>query len=249
MAITISLGNPGSGKTLMSVRDMILNRNNRKTYTNILPLKPKLTPNIIPIKPDMIIKNKIVGHNRKNEAVYKLELNKDFWVNINEPINVVLDEVHSILNSRRSMSKVNQIVTDWMALIRRVLGSSSTGYGELTLISQLHNRIDVIARDMATLIKYHLCHYTKQCIDCKLVWNEHSDFPEPIFVCPRCKNSRIRIVSYLFEVWHFANMEKYLMWKDQKLNTFHKHYLIRNAEQYFKYYNTLQWDNLFSEFY
>ena len=148
--IKIILGNVGSGKTALAVREMFVNKLNRKTYSNIITKNLK---NVVPITPRMIIKEEIVTYKKnrktgKEEPVYKHTLNVKFWKDIKEPINVVLDEAHSIINARRSMSKINIIVTDWIALIRRVLGQSESGYGELVLISQLANRIDVIAREM-----------------------------------------------------------------------------------------------------
>jgi len=151
------------------VREMALNLNQRKTYSNIQTnLK-----NQIDIRSDMIIKREIVDYkkNRKTEEkepVYKYALNIDFWKKIKEPLNVCIDEAHTILNSRRAMSKVNIIVSDWLALIRRVLGQTDAGFGELTFISQLANRIDVIARDMATNIIYTICHYLKTCKLCSM---------------------------------------------------------------------------------
>ncbi len=138
---------------------MALNKTNRKVYSNIIT---KGLDNVIPIKNDMIVKKEIKDYKKNRqgemEPVYELKLNMEYWQKITEPISCVLDEAHSIINARRAMSKVNIIITDWIALLRRVLGSSSSGYGELVLITQLPNRIDIIAREMATQIRYHKCH-------------------------------------------------------------------------------------------
>lgn len=229
---------------------MAMNLNERKTYSNI---QTKLK-NQVDISPEMIIHREIVDHkkNRKTgdmEPVYKYSLNVDFWKNINEPINVILDEAHTILNSRRAMSKTNIIVSNWIALIRRVLGQSDSGYGDLTFISQLSNRIDVIARDMATNIVYCICHFLKTCNNCGATWKENSEMPEGFIVCPVCKSNDLYKHSHKIQVWHFPNMQMFLAWHQMGAKTYYKRYIIKNIEKYFPLYNTLQWDNMFSDFY
>lgn len=88
----------------------------------------------------MIIKDEVVGTKKnkmtgREEPVVKYKLNVDFWKEIKEPINVVIDEAHTLYNARKAMSKVNIITTEWLALIRRVLGSRESGHGELTFIN------------------------------------------------------------------------------------------------------------------
>ena len=248
--IKIVLGNVGSGKTAFAVREMALNLNRRKTYSNI---KTKMK-NQVDISADMIINREIVDYkkNRKTgekEAVYKFTLNMDYWKNIKEPINVVLDEAHTILNARRSMSKVNIIVSDWIALIRRVLGQTDAGSGELVFISQLWNRIDIIARDMATNIVYTICHFQKTCENCGTTWQENSEMPEGYIVCPYCSGYKIQKYNHRLECWHFPNMQMFQIWHQFSQATYYKHYYINDIEDYFPLYDTLQWDNMFSNFY
>lgn len=248
--IKIILGNLGSGKTAFAVREMALNLSNRKTYSNV---KTDLK-NQVDISPDMIIHKEIVDYktNKKTEEqepVYKFTLNVEYWKKIKEPINVVLDEAHTILNSRRAMSKVNIIVSDWLALLRRVLGATEAGFGEITFISQLANRIDVIARDMATNIVYTICHYLKTCKKCETTWQENSEMPEGYIICPVCESSEIMKHTHKLECWHFANMPLFQVWHSFGQNTFYKHYYINDIEDYFHLYNTLQWDNMFASMY
>ncbi len=248
--IKIILGNLGSGKTALAVREMCINPTKRKTYSNIhTNLK-----NQIDISPEMIIKKEIVDYkkNRKTgekEPIYKYALNIDFWKKIKEPINIILDEAHTILNARRAMSKTNIIVSDWLSLIRRVLGQSESGFGELTFISQLSNRIDIIARDMATNILYTICHYVKSCKDCRISWTENSEMPEGYNVCPSCHSIKLIKQNHRIEVWHFANMQKFQLWFQLGQRTYYKRYFVNDIEEYFPLYNTLQWDNMFSSFY
>ena len=166
--IRISIGNVGSGKTASEVREMALNKARRTYYSNI---NTKTIKNNVLIDPSMIVDKELVGEKKNKitnvvEPVYKFKVNLEFWKGIKEPINVIIDEAHSILNSRRSMSKINILITDWLALIRRVLGQTESGEGELVFITQLPRRIDSLARDMATQIRYHLCHYVKTCKKC-----------------------------------------------------------------------------------
>ena len=58
--IKLILGNVGSGKTALAVRDMYHNRLQRTTYSNIkTPLK-----NVKEINPKMIIKQEIVDYKK-----------------------------------------------------------------------------------------------------------------------------------------------------------------------------------------
>lgn len=247
--IRISLGNVGSGKTASEVREMMLNASRRTTYTNV---KTKIKHGRL-LEPSMIIKKEQVDTIKKKsgevQPVFDYKLNVEYWKSIKEPINVVLDEAHSIMNSRRAMSKTNVIITDWLALIRRVLGQSESGYGELVFITQLPNRIDVIAREMAHQVRYHVCHFQKTCKKCGTTWRENSEMPESIWICPSCGDDRLRKHSHQIEVWHFSSMKEFEMWREFGQKNFYKHYLINDIEKYFPLYDTLQWDNLFGEYY
>lgn len=247
--ITVYTGNIGSGKTLSAVREMSLEKR-RKIYTNI---KTKLKHCKL-ISPEMIIKKDMVKTIKKRdgsgtlEPVYEYKLNKDYWQGIKEPISVVLDEIHSIMDSRRAMSKTNKILNDWLSLLRRVLGQSEAGYGELVLITQLSRRLDVIAREMAHQIRYHVCYYKKRCRKCGCTWQENSEMPEPLEDCPRCVSWNIYKLSHVIYVYCFDSMEKFNFYRDTGTKTFYKCYYFP-AEKYFKLYDTLQWDNLFDDYY
>ena len=251
--IRISLGKVGSGKTAMEVRNIILNPNKRVTYSNILIKKCKHAKLL---KPEYIIKKEVVNIKTNKSTgelknVYEHKLNIEYWKNINETIDVTLDEAHSILNARRSMSSTNVIVSDWMALIRRVLTGSGNAKGEgtLTLISQLHNRIDSIARDMANQVCYHIAHYIKTCSKCDYSWRENTEVPESIWRCPRCDQGYIKKHSINIEIYYFNSMTAYEEWNESGIPTYYKRQLVKDIEKYFPYYSTLQWDNMFSEFY
>lgn len=243
------MGNVGSGKTACQVRELILNKSRRKTYSNIITDK---IPNNVLINPGMIIKKELIKTVKKRdgstEKVFKLSLNKEYWQSIKEPINVVIDEAHTMLNPRKSSSKCNIILTEFISLARRILGDSSTGYGELIFITQLQRRIDIIAREMCTQVRYHICHFTKTC-KCGTMWTENSEMPEGLWECPSCGGIKITKQNFRIEVWHFPSMTDYEAWKLWGNKTFYKHYFINDIEKYFPFYDTQQWDNLFSEYY
>ncbi len=256
MVIRISLGNAGSGKTLMEVRNIDIN-SDIKTYSNI---QTKLK-NQIDIDPSMIVKKELVDLKKsritgKDDPVYKFKPNLEYWQKATKknPVNIVIDEAHSIYSSRKSMSKLNICISDWIALIRRVVGENSQYQGELVLISQLWNRIDIIAREMATQIRYHKCHYYKSCIECGLSWNETSEMAEMYMQCPRCNTRNLFKHNYMVEIWKFKSMQKYQEWDRGFLGSkgsrpYYSHYFVQNIEKYFPMYNTLQISNMFSEDY
>lgn len=235
--IRLSVGNVGSGKTATEVREMILSPNKRATFTNILIKGGIAVPHVKLLQKEMILEETEDG---------KFKLNIEFWKQLKEPINIVIDEAHTIFNSRRAMSKKNIIISEWIALIRRVLGASESGVGDLVLITQMPYRIDNIARDMANQVRYHICHFRKICPNCKYNWIETSETAEPVHQCPMCNHPKVIKCNHTIEVWHFTTVQSYMEWKLLGKQTFHRHYMVNDIEAYFPYYDTLQWDNLFN---
>jgi len=241
------LGNVGSGKSACVVREMILNNSHRKTFSNIKTSKVK---NNIMINKDMIMTKEVVRIMKNGTEICKYHLNKDFWKDTQEKegaINVVLDEAHTLMNARRSGSAVNKVMGDFVALLRRILGTTDAGYGELTLITQLLRRIDVVARDMCTHVRYHVCHYNKTCKKCGCTWYENNENPEPAYNCKSCGSGQIKKHNHKIEVWHFKNVQLYLDWFEFGRKTYHKHYMVNDIEKYFPHYNTMQWENFISD--
>ena len=246
--IRIFLGNIGSGKTACAVREMVNDPLKLKTYSNIITT----LPDQITISKDMIIKKEIVDYKKNKKTgedtpLYKQSLNMDYWKNIGESIHVVLDEAHSIMNSRQAMKTSNILITQWIALIRRILNQGDGLSGDLTLITQLPNRIDTIARDMATQIRFHICHYVKYCTSCGPRFKETSQTPEPLRYCPLCGEATIKKNSYVIEVLHFKSISHYNAWEVEGIKTYHRRYYIKDIEKYFPLYDTLQWEHLFED--
>ena len=244
--IQILLGNIGSGKSAVCVRE-ILNHPENTYISNIKT--PKLKNNIM-LDRSMIVKEIPTGRISKGQEVMKYTVNREYWEEIKKKhpaIHVIIDEAHTIMNSRRSMSKLNIVVSEWLALLRRVVGQDSNGQGSLTLISQLDYRVDIIARDMATNVRYHVCHYQKTCLKCGVTWQENNEMPEPQYVCPRCGSHKVKRHTFVIEKWSFQGMNQFMMFKYRGQKTYYEHFLIHDIEQSFPMYDTLQWDNLISE--
>lgn len=237
--LTLVFGKVGSGKSATVVRDIIRNENGFKTYSNINIFGDK---KVIPLKTEMIIK---FEEDKKGNRLPK-EVNVDFWKNIKEPCNIVLDEVHTLLNARRR-DKLNTIMNDWVALLRRVIGSAESGHGEMILITQLPRRIDVIERELANKIRYCICHYAKMCRDCESRWTETSETSKPLWKCPTCGKNDIKKYNHMIECFEFSDIQKFNMWDAFKEKTYFSHYIIKDIENYFKYYDTLQWESLITE--
>jgi hypothetical protein len=244
MAIRIVIGAIGSGKTASIVKEMLDNPK-LHYYTNI---KTDL-PNCTLINSNMICRKEILGVTKSGKETKKFHLNLDYWKGLKGSVNVVLDEAHSIVNSRRSMSSATQIILEWVSLLRRILGENSKGSGDLILITQLPERIDVVCRDMSRNVASYRCHYKKSCKRCGATWQEHSDFPEDIKICPACSSDDLHKHSFMIEVKHYAGMRPYEDEKFFGVKSFYKHYIVTDIEKSFTHYSTLQWENLFSDLY
>jgi hypothetical protein len=240
--IEIILGNIGSGKTATVVREIVMRRDGKTTFSNIQ--MPDVA-HCIEINKNMIVTE---IDDPKNPKKTKEVMNVAFWqdaVKKYGAVNVVIDEAHTVLNARRSMSKQNIIMTEWIALLRRVIGGSSENAGKLVLISQLDRRLDSISREMATRIKFCRCWYEKECQKCGSVFMESNEAPEKLFRCGECDALGLKQKNFIIEVYEFTDIEKYEKFAYWKLKSYYKHYYITDIEKYFSFYDTLQWDNMF----
>lgn len=232
------------------VREIIKNDDGRKTYTNIVMHKtPKR--DVETIKHRMIFKDKVVKTKKDGEKITKKVLNIEYWKSRKDKnkrgINVILDEAHTLIDSRRSMSTENRVMNDFLALLRRILGDSGAGYGELVLITQLKRRIDVNARELATSVHYHVAHYTTVCPECGFEKRENNEQYNYMRRCLMCGNNKLRKKDFVIEKWEFDSMDNYELWKEHGLKRYENHYYVTDIEQYFDYYDTFQWENLITE--
>lgn len=107
-------------------------------------------PNCTRLKVEHIIKEKIEGYKKDGTPIKKIVVNWDFWENLKKKskgFDIVLDEVHNVLHSRRSMSQWNTLASMWLTQIRKILGSSELHH--LYLISQRPEAVDITARELA----------------------------------------------------------------------------------------------------
>lgn len=244
--IRILLGNVGSGKTALAVRDIILSE--LPIYSNIIT--PRLKKNHV-IKKEHIFKEEIVKVLKSGEVKTKTVLNSEYWHDLKKKhpaISVYIDEAHTLLNPRRSMSKKNEVMSDFLALLRRIVGATESGYGELLIISQLERRIDVIAKEMATVIQYCIGHYYKECKQCKALYSENNETPKKMMECT-CGSTHFKKSGFIIEVFSFKNIDAFHHWfySDRRSRTYFNREFVTNIELVFPYYDTLQWESLISD--
>lgn len=242
--IKLLLGNIGSGKTAMMVREM--KQHPERHY--ISNIDTKGIPNNERIKRDMLIKEEVVSYKKNGEPIIKQSFNKEYWMKRHrkDPVHVVLDEAHTLFDSRRAMSKKNKIMSDFLALLRRFVGGVDGRQGSLTLITQLDRRIDVIAREMATQTAYCIDTYISSCFSCNYHIHQTNEEPNRLEYCPSCgrllENSSHKII-----VHYFKNATDYIYWKEYGRKIYYKRIMVNDIESVFGNYNTYQLSDLFDD--
>jgi len=243
--IKLIFGNVGSGKTASVVYE--IKNNPHKTYYSNIDL-PKKFKNVTRLKADMIIKKEEIGKTKSGLSKYELKFNKEFWADIikqRKEINVIIDEAHIFFNPRRSMSKLNIIMTDFLAMLRRILGSSD-GNGELILITQLSRRLDIIAKEMATDISYMINHFLVYC-KCGFESHQTNESCLKLDQCPICNSIYLKKKSFKIEVLKFRNISHFEAWYNNNAKVYYLRYVINDIEKVFGDYDTLQLDDMFSD--
>lgn len=238
--IRLFFGNIGSGKSACAVREIVLHR--YKDYPCITNIRIEGVKRVIPLKIEMIIEQY-----EDEKGKLQMRLNETYWKELkkhHKHIDVVIDEAHLLLNARRAMSKINIITTDWMALLRRIVGSHG---GTLTLITQLERRLDVITREMATSIYHHRAHWLNVCPKGCHKLSVNSDMADIPSHCHQCL-SEYEQKEFMIEVSHFSSMREYETWIAGLIQA-PQHFLIHDIEKFFPLYDTLQWEDLVSSLY
>lgn len=138
------VGGVGSGKTLSIVRDILIRK--KTTFLNF-DIKAQ---NCIRLKKEDFIKDTVIATKKSGEEVKQYSVNWDFWRTAldehPEGFDIVLDEAHNIISSRRSMSSWNTQMTFFIAQIRKIMGSS--GHHHFVWVTQVLDRVDVAFRDL-----------------------------------------------------------------------------------------------------
>jgi hypothetical protein len=240
---------PGSGKSLYAVREICLDHSGIHTFTNI-DFKIKL-PHVHILKPEHFVKVTQIGEKKDGTPINKIEFNKQFWLDIKKQykrINVVLDEAHLYMDSRNFSSKLNRVVmSNFIALIRKLLGGSESSSGKLVLITQLYGRIDNRAREMATQIIKCVCYYTQTCTRCGTSWGECNESPEPLLYCPNCNSEKLERSNQVIEVVKFTDAYSYQGYTLMKLPTQYATQRINDGTRFFKVYDTNQVEGLIED--
>jgi len=243
--IRVFLGNVGSGKTISSIREMLMEEDD-VYFSNIITKTKgqfKMNNNHV-INRDMLIKKTVTKEKKDGSKEYSMKFNLEAWEEIKKKhgrFNIILDEFHTLMAARNFNSKQNRIMGDFLALIRKIC-SDSSGDSTLTIISQLDNRIDVNARDMATEVRYHICVYDKSCSKCGAYWTEHSEMSpfQKHKKCPNCESKLLKKFNFRLIVHYFESMNSYQDWKYSGIDTKLQTVEVEGIEQYFDYYNTYQ---------
>jgi len=132
--IKIIVGGIGSGKTLSVVKDVLMRK--QPIFTNF---------QLFNIEHTRLRYQHLFVMDDEDKRI--LGLNYDFWKSQKGGFDIILDEFHNLMASRRSMSKRNIYLSDWLSQIRKILGESERN--NLYLLTQKLRRIDINSRDLA----------------------------------------------------------------------------------------------------
>lgn len=260
MSILLRVGNPGSGKTAYTVMEMVENNLNQNYYTDIESTKPKLTPHIKILTKNMLVKSElkktIKHHGGEVENVYNYSLNEDFWKERREERkSVVIDECHKYLDARQSFSQTNRLFNDFLALTRRIVDTNQHK-GDMIFITQLGKRADVVLREMANEVQYFIGHCVATCKRCGCSIYEDTEMPDFIRMKHGCRNCGHWDIKYDYpmgrsiEIIYFKSTQDYATWvmfgKPMCGYQFRGYYR-GDISKYFKFYDTYQWNNMFSK--
>jgi len=178
--IKLIIGGIGSGKSVTAVKEICDRKNH--VFTNF-DIK---ADNIIRLKTEHIIQE---SENEKNEKKIDKTINWDFWndyINTHGAFDIVIDEAHNVMHSRRAMSKWNILFTTWLSQIRKILGSNENNH--LYLVTQRLKGIDLAGRDLCHEIIYVSKFYVTN--DGKMI---KTDAPDSI---PNLRYMNTRIKTY-----------------------------------------------------
>lgn len=241
--IRIINGNLGSGKTVSVVRDMMLDRSKLVTYSNI---RTKLR-NAMFIRPEHVITKQKFMDGKKEKI--KLKLNIGYWMKRKKPLNIIWDEIHLTASSRRSMSSVNQVFSQFVAMARRFTGMDETGYGTVTFIAQTERTIDLNIKELANDIQYNRMHWLLTCRNCYKSLPVTSDDPMRR-KCVFCSSQDIYRNRFNLEIWKFKNFSRYFRFIDDGMRGKHhyEHFFVNDIAEYFRNYDTHQIESLWEDY-
>lgn len=245
--IKIYLGNLGSGKTVYAVKEMADNVTDRKFYTNIITNN---VPNVIHITPENVI---LKIPNNSAKSGFKMKLNTDFWMEQKKHLYLVWDEIHLTANSRSSLSSVNMVLSRFISMGRRIVGIDKRGYGHFIFIAQSERTVDANIRDLANEIYYFRSIWTVECEMCHFRIVTNSD-RQQIGKCLKCGSWKILKKDISISVFVFAQKKNLSAWecyygfRNGLPHITTEKFVINNIENYFKYYDTLQMEDIWNDY-
>lgn len=224
--IIIITGGIGSGKSLTAIKEIVDRK--QMTFTNFKLNKIKDCPvSSIRLKYEHIFKTDIQYGPRGKKTV-ETGVNYAYWQQAKKRYNgfdIVLDEFHNVMNARRSMSKRNTALSDWLAQIRKVLGDSEQH--NLYLITQKLRRIDVNSRDLA-----------HACIKCEKVVYKNQLVPTP--VCYKNRLTVRKLPLVVIYKHYFESADALNAYELAGIKHGYKGTTRFIANNYYKYYNSYE---------
>lgn len=247
MGPEIWVGMPGSGKSLCATR-LFCTEPDTLFLTNIIVNK-KLLPNCEILKPEMIISERIVKKFKNGDVKKKYVVNSAFWRELQKTmrssiLNILIDELHLIADSRNSQDPRVKVITHWLTLIRKFTTGPSGIKGRAIFLTQDIDNIDIRFRKLASIVVHHKCHYMIYCSECTFMIYQNSDMAEHPQRCPSCDSSHIREMAHVIEIWKFKSWDAYERWLWQGLRTFYSNYKLKDMSKYFDLYDSKQSNSL-----
>jgi len=246
--IRIYLGLLGSAKTCTTVRELYNNKSGRTTYTNINTYG---IPNVKKIKGENLIKKVLISSKTKKDGSvdekFRMEFNMDYWLKQKKPLNIIWDEIHFVANSRDSQSKINKVMSRFLSMGRRITGFDNKGYGHFIFIAQSSRTIDVNIRDLCNEIRYHVMFWHLTCLNCYRVLWVSSEMKE-IETCKFCGAWDLERDNFRVQIFKFHNFTDYIKWSEGWGKFYFEKYWILDIENFFKYYDTHQTENIFDSY-
>ena len=77
---------------------------------------------------------------------------------------------------------------------------------------------------------------------------ENNETADKVRYCKVCDDHRIDKIKCNIEIYKFASVDKYTVFSEFGAKSYYKHLLIRDIERVFDKYDTLQWDDMFTDF-
>lgn len=194
------IGGVGSGKSLSGVKFMLERDTPLFTNFNI-----RNKPNIKRLRHDHIFKEIVLEISGRGKEKKGLTLNWDFWksqLQENDGFDICIDEMHNLFNSRRSMSKENILLMQFVAQIRKILSGNENNH--FTVISQRLERIDVSLRDLVGCVIYCQKYIDKSTLIDTYIYKNNKKYLKQL--------PKVYIIQYIFKgTYSVDNYQSFLM--------------------------------------